>query len=127
MDPCLCVIFRFFFCGVYPTKKVERFPARMAIQDTDEPSSDRLIQEGRPHMRRLSYFFRFRDSAPPAKVGGFFAQSYTSLSFCTRKQVLAQKAQNRHPYGLSGMVRLFLICDWIRESLDFPTGLKDQE
>ena len=54
--------FRFFFCGVYPTKKVERFPARMAIQDTDEPSSDRLIQEGRPHMRRLSFFFQFRIS-----------------------------------------------------------------
>jgi hypothetical protein len=29
----------------------------MAIQNTDEPSSDRLIQEGRPHMRRLSFFF----------------------------------------------------------------------
>jgi hypothetical protein len=48
--------FRLFFPGVYPTKKVERFPARMAIQNTDEPSSDRLIQEGRPHMRRLSFF-----------------------------------------------------------------------
>ena len=53
--------FRLFFCGVYPTKKVERFLAWMGIQDTDEPSSDRLIQEGRPHMRRLSFFFRFRD------------------------------------------------------------------
>jgi hypothetical protein len=26
------------------------------IQDTDEPSSDRLIQEGRPLMRRLFFF-----------------------------------------------------------------------
>jgi hypothetical protein len=119
--------FRFFFCGIHPAKKVERFPARMAIQDTDEPSSDRLIQEGRPHMRRLSYFFRFRDSAPPAKFGGIFARSSTFRWFWTRRKVLAEKAQNRHPYGLSGMVRLFLICDWIRESLDFPTGLKDQE
>lgn len=52
---------RFICRGIYPTKKVERFPAWMAIQDTDEPSSDRLIQEGRPLMRRLSFFFRFRD------------------------------------------------------------------
>lgn len=51
--------FLFFFCGVYPIKKVERFHAWMGIQDTDEPSSDRLIQEGRPHMRPLSFFSDF--------------------------------------------------------------------
>ncbi len=51
-----------FICGgIYLLKKLERFPARVVIQDTDEPSSDRLIQEGRPRMRRLSYFFRFWD------------------------------------------------------------------
>lgn len=49
--------FRFFFCAIHPTKKVERFLACMGIQDTDEPSSDRLIQEGRPHTRRPSFFF----------------------------------------------------------------------
>jgi hypothetical protein len=55
---------RFIRRGIYPAKKMERFPARMAIQDTDEPSSDRLIQEGRPHLRRLSFFFRFLDRLP---------------------------------------------------------------
>jgi hypothetical protein len=55
---------RFICCGIYPSKKVERFPAWKAIQDTDEPSSDRLIQEGRTHMRRLSFFSRFRDRFP---------------------------------------------------------------
>ena len=37
-------------------KIVERFPALAAIQDTIEPSSDRLIEEGRPLLRRLSFF-----------------------------------------------------------------------
>jgi hypothetical protein len=37
---------------------VERFPTPKAILDTDEPSSDRLIQEGWPLLRRLSFFFR---------------------------------------------------------------------
>jgi hypothetical protein len=75
--------FRFFFCGVYPTKKVERFSAWVAIQDTDEPSSDRLIQEGRPHMRRLSFFFRSGDFTPPAKLGALFARSPILRRFST--------------------------------------------
>jgi hypothetical protein len=37
-------------------KKVERSPKLTAIQDTNEPSSDRFIEEGRPLLRRLSFF-----------------------------------------------------------------------
>ena len=55
---------RFICRGIYSSKKLERIPARAVIQDTDEPSSDRLIQEGRPRMRRLSFFFRFWDCFP---------------------------------------------------------------
>jgi hypothetical protein len=57
--------------GICPAKKVERFPARMAIQDTDEPSSDRLIQEGRPRMRRLSFFSDFGIVSPATGTGRF--------------------------------------------------------
>jgi hypothetical protein len=37
--------------------KLERFPVWASIQDTDGPSSDRLITEGRPLTRRLSFFY----------------------------------------------------------------------
>jgi hypothetical protein len=60
---------RFIRRGIYPAKKMERFPARMAIQDTDEPSSDRLIQEGRPHLRRLSFFSDFGIVYPTTGTG----------------------------------------------------------
>ena len=63
------LLVRFICRGIYPVKKVERFPAWMAIQDTDEPSSDRLIQEGRPHLRRLSFFSDFGIVFPAAEAG----------------------------------------------------------
>ena len=49
--------FRLFFLWIDRIKKLERMPASGSIQDTDEPSSDRLIQEGRSHMRRPSFYF----------------------------------------------------------------------
>ena len=55
-----CATFSLFLLRiVYPTKKWNDFLHVMAIQDTDEPSSDRLIEEGRPLLRRLSFFFDF--------------------------------------------------------------------
>jgi len=35
---------------------MERTAALVAIQYTNEPSSDRFIEEGRPLTRRLSFF-----------------------------------------------------------------------
>ncbi len=57
----LPVIVRASFCSLFllrhsPTKKVERSPARTVIQDTNGPSSDRFIEEGRALVRRLSFF-----------------------------------------------------------------------
>ena len=37
---------RFLFVRINPIKNLERFSASESIQDTDEPSSDRLIQGG---------------------------------------------------------------------------------
>jgi hypothetical protein len=53
-----CPRLRLFFYWIIPSKKMERFPVGAAIQDTDEPSSDRLIEEGRPLLRRPSFFAR---------------------------------------------------------------------
>lgn len=77
---------RFFFFSIYPTKKVERFPVCAAIQDTDEPSSDRLIQEGRPRMRRLSIFLipgvhTAAFMGPSSNIPGFLHES----GYCLRK------------------------------------------
>ena len=63
----------------------------MGIQDTDEPSSDRLIQEGRPHMRRLSFFFdlgisrRWPKWAPSLPDGPFFAGLLHESRYWLRK------------------------------------------
>ena len=48
---------------------MERFLAWTAIQDTDESSSDRLMEEGRPLLRRLSFFFDFIVVHPATQIG----------------------------------------------------------
>ena len=61
--------FRFFFNG--PLQKiVERFLPPKAILDTDEPSSDRLIQEGWPLLRRLPFFSVWRPLMPGLNCEG---------------------------------------------------------
>ena len=40
-----------------------------AIQDTDESSSDRLIEEGRPLLRRLSFFVVLKTAGPFVEIG----------------------------------------------------------
>lgn len=75
-------------------KKVERFPARTAIQDTDELSSDGLIEEGRPLLRRLSFFLPpSRPSAVSSKLGYLLAWRSPYSPRSTQKHVLAEKAQ----------------------------------
>jgi hypothetical protein len=66
-------------------KNLERFPAHAAIQDTDEPSSDRLIEERRPLFSAASLIFS-GNVAPPALW----------------VRLLALKAQAKHAYGLAG-------------------------
>jgi len=56
---------------------MERFSASEPIQDTDEPSSDRLIPEGRSHMRRPSFYF---GPARPAR-GDFFSRFAVSFLY----------------------------------------------
>jgi hypothetical protein len=63
------VFIRFFFDSLL-SKKVERFPAWTTIQDTNEPSSDRLIEEGRPLLRRLSYFYVHTTAGYKIAMGG---------------------------------------------------------
>lgn len=72
------LFFRFFFRGIYLTKRVEPILEWAGIQDTNGPSSDRLIQEGRRHVRRLSSIFRFQDR-PPRHLDGAPA---LDLPFC---------------------------------------------
>jgi hypothetical protein len=83
--------FRFFFNG--PLQKiVERFPPPKAILDTDEPSSDRLIQEGWPLLRRLSFFFGLEAPNAGSELRGFITRRSREPD-STRKWVLPEKAQ----------------------------------
>ena len=62
-----------------------------AIQNTDEPSSDRLIQERRPLTRRLSFFSESKAEAPAGEIGCIY-HLRLDFSFVLRKvRVLAEK------------------------------------
>src|ERR1700730_18497728 len=70
-----CVECRFqsfaFYSTAFPCNKVERFPASTSIQDTNEPSSDRLIEEGRPLYAVPLLFFGERIVPLPPELGFF--------------------------------------------------------
>jgi len=55
-----------------------------AIQNTDEPSSDRLIQERRPLTRRLSFFSESKADAPAVEIGCLY-HLRLDFSFVLRK------------------------------------------
>jgi hypothetical protein len=72
--------FRFFFEEI-PQNILERSFGTKAILDTSEPSSDRLTEEGRPLLRRLSFYFALKEVGLAARVGHpamtNFGQYYT--------------------------------------------------
>src|SRR5271165_1399668 len=64
--PVVCIIRGTFFVPEIH-QKLERFPVSAAIQETDELSSDRLIQGGGLFLRPPAAIdFRFDQTAPPA-------------------------------------------------------------
>ena len=83
------LFFRFFIDGS-ALKKVERFPLWASIQETDGPYSDRLIEEGRPLLRRLSFFVlnasvRIVEIGRHLRLTVHFPPVFRSSEYCLRK------------------------------------------
>jgi hypothetical protein len=95
-----------FFRLNLPSNKLELSPNPAPIQHTDEPSSDRLIQEGRPFLCRLSSFLKPQEPGPVPILQGNMPNR--SLSFRFAKPGCWRRKHTRDmPVGLDDILGIF--------------------
>jgi hypothetical protein len=91
-------------------QKMERIPEGTAIQDTDESSSDRLIAEGRPFLRRLSFFLTLRDWPPARSYFGLFPHPMFQPFLVLSKSRYWLKKHRSDMLVDSGGLFAYLVC-----------------
>ena len=79
-------------------------------------------------MRRLSFFLIWGFHTAGLKLGALYRLTVRfSAGFLHEIRYWLRKHRIDMPLDSQGLVRLFCMRDWIRESLDFPPGLREQE